>query len=1243
MLRDLGVDPAGSADSLEGSVLAGYRVAHRHAEGGMGTVYRAVEIATGRDVALKVLRSSGARRRGLERERAALARLADARVVRYLGEGRTPDGRPFLAFDWLEGEDLQSRLGRGRLDVGETVRLAIDVATGLGAAHSAGIVHRDVKPANVMIAPDGRATLLDFGIAQAAGRERPSTLGTALYLAPELIGRRRVVDARADVYALGCVMFECLTGAAPFAADGVAQTLLRGMLETAPRLSLLRPEVPAWIDRLVASMLSKQPDERPRDGSTVAVLLDRGETGAVASSAVGRPSATQSGSYAFALLRVGGGGTDETTDLEHESERIAPVVVSTCREFGISLDSPLADVLLMTALDADPRDQLRRLLGASVRMVGRVPDVRIAVVTGGADAIERGRALLERAPPGAAYADDDSRRLAPAGSASFVAVGRPPGEPLLRLEPAVAPVASSLVGRDAVIARLGAALTAREPAFAILLGDGGIGKTAVVDQLRRAWGDVPGSSFGGRIHLAAAPYHGLYEWVRSFVAPTGELDEATLRAELGRRLGRRAAMRSAQLARLLALPTADRPGEGPGPQGSREALEVAVVDCMCAVLAGAPLFVDDAQWLDADSVATLLRLLARQGRPPVLLAARPELAARFPELVARATTVERLLPLDAGASAALLARVLPALDPTSAASVVRDAEGHPLVLLELGRAIAADGDGRPPATAVGLVQSRLRRLGAAAREVLAVSSVLGGVVSRDRLAVFASGAVDAPIAELVASGVLVAAPTDPTALHFATALVEEAAYGLLDEAERVALHTAVARELGSAAGTEPALLLHHAERSGDAALVTLAHVIGAEHAALRFDFDAALSCARAGVSSGADDEQLGRLRLCEAEALLMAERYAEAEFRAREAAELLRAGSLGWVRSVWVRSKATNRRLDPAGAMAIFDELVACEVDDGEARVLELRTLLVIAATLILIGLADEGEARSAVVERMASATTLTDGLEADLGLLRARRAHARGEWCRYLEELERAERLQERSGDLPSAVLGRINRAHGLFELGAYADAIELGRTAVAEAEELELGYALGYGRFLLGVFLRRAGEPVAARVELARALDGSDEDPRLTGEVALELALDALDRGDLVEAEREVERSLALLERSPANLSPACAVSSMVRLRRGDVEGALSWAERARSTAAPLGAMVEDLSIVRLALLEACAASGDPRGAELAREAMTELDDRAERVGGGELTGLFRARPDNRLLCEAARALGWDDRDRS
>ena len=250
--------------------------------GGMGIVFQARDRRDGSFVALKVLTLEGSQNATrFLREAEVLAQLSHPAIVRYVAHGGGPGGAtPYIAMQWLEGEDLSQRLLRGPLAVDEAITLVGRVAEAAGAAHARGFVHRDLKPGNIFLEggdPD-RVKLLDFGLARELAPPTALTaagivVGTVGYLSPEQ-ARGSSVDARSDVFAMGCILFECLTGGPAFSGVHVVATLAKLLVEEAPRVRSLRRDVPGALDSLVARMLEKKPDARPSDGLAVASALE---------------------------------------------------------------------------------------------------------------------------------------------------------------------------------------------------------------------------------------------------------------------------------------------------------------------------------------------------------------------------------------------------------------------------------------------------------------------------------------------------------------------------------------------------------------------------------------------------------------------------------------------------------------------------------------------------------------------------------------------------------------------------------------------------------------------------------------------------------------------------------------------------------------------------------------------------------------------------------------------------------
>jgi non-specific serine/threonine protein kinase len=289
----------------EGDILDGrFELGRVAASGGMGVVFRGVDRKTGALVAVKTLRGTeGAER--FRREVRVLSGLQHPGIVSYLGHGQSRD-ELYLVMEWLEGEDLGSRLAAVEVSVDEAVGVGLQLASALAAAHAQGIIHRDLKPSNVFLCDWrlDRVKLLDYGIARLVGAssltDTGSVVGTPAYMPPEQARGDRSLDARADVYALGALLFHCLTGRPPFESETLEGLLASVMQRPAPRLAE-RLAVTHALDDLMSRMLDKDPRRRPPDGEAVLREL----------SALGRGA--ELALSATAVASFPGGGAPQTT------------------------------------------------------------------------------------------------------------------------------------------------------------------------------------------------------------------------------------------------------------------------------------------------------------------------------------------------------------------------------------------------------------------------------------------------------------------------------------------------------------------------------------------------------------------------------------------------------------------------------------------------------------------------------------------------------------------------------------------------------------------------------------------------------------------------------------------------------------------------------------------------------------------------------------------------------------------
>jgi serine/threonine protein kinase len=280
-------------DLLLGTTIGAYRVARLLGIGGMGRVYKGVHPQIGSRVAIKVLSRECSDRRDLVdrffAEAKAVNFIRHESIVNVLDLATLPDGRPYIVMEYLDGSPLAAIIDQAQrrgapLPLGGIARLVAEVLDALGAAHGKGIVHRDLKPDNIYITPAGRPKVLDFGIAKlqpelgGSSTHTGSLLGTPHYMSPEQAAGRSV-DLRADLYAIGVILFECATGQKPFVADALFDLLRKHVEAPPPSPRALRRDMPEGMEHVILTALAKQPEHRFASAHAMSMALQHATSG----------------------------------------------------------------------------------------------------------------------------------------------------------------------------------------------------------------------------------------------------------------------------------------------------------------------------------------------------------------------------------------------------------------------------------------------------------------------------------------------------------------------------------------------------------------------------------------------------------------------------------------------------------------------------------------------------------------------------------------------------------------------------------------------------------------------------------------------------------------------------------------------------------------------------------------------------------------------------------------------------
>jgi tetratricopeptide (TPR) repeat protein len=1223
--------------------------------GGMGQVYLAQDELSGEPVAVKVLIHSGSEDlQRFAREAQALALMRVPGVVRYIAHGATDTGEPYLAMEWLAGETLSERLNRKPLTVAESAELVKRVATTLSGLHQLGVVHRDIKPSNLMLVGGAieRVMLLDFGVARIGGELQLTVagaiLGTPGYMAPEQARGQLRIDAHADIFALGCVLYKCLTGRAPFQAASVLAVLAKVLLEDPPRVRKLREDIPDALDSLVSRMLGKAPENRP-DAGAVAEELSWLAPLAAGPPSAGPPSVerltalTTSERKVMCLVLARSAADADVTRIHTPDQRQEAALRALAeRHHGklelIDARTPL--VVLSGALA--PTDLAVRAAHCALSMQALLGNAPVVLVTGRAELAESlpvgeliDRAVQMLPPPNAPTSgpgvviDEVTERLMGTRFVCTEAAGRRtlhmPAEDLTT-QPKLLGRTMPFVGRDREIGLLMSQLELclDEPAstYALVTGPSGMGKSRLRHELLsrvKARGEATTIWAGQADPISAGSAFGLLSKAvrRGLDIAEGEPIETRrdkLRTRVAQHRALDAARVSAFLGELVGAPFPDDEdvqlrAARRNPMLMNDQIRLAWEEFLHAECAALPVLIviEDLHWGDLPTVTMIDGALrALKDRPFMVLAfGRPEVHDLFPKLwEGRHGQKIALTALTRRASERLVRQALGAsAGDKRIAKLVERADGNAFYLEELIRAAMTDEDAALPETVLAMVQARLEALSLDARRVLRAASIFGQSFWQNGVAALVGAAEAASeLVQLEHREIIVRQGTGhrtgDVEYRFGHALVREAAYGMLTERDRRAGHALAGDWLDQTGDADPMGLAEHFDRGGEPVRAAKAYLRAAEQALCGSDLSAAIERAERGMAFGPAKETAGALRLVQAEAHLWRGELAHAEARGAEASELLPVGSARWFLTLTHVISACGK----LGAADRIDRWSGVVRDAAIAEgALGARTACLsrTANTMVFRGDYASADALLEAIEQPRSGADASDpDALAQLYQARAFRSVLVGDSEASLRNFKDVLAAFEHAGDRRNACSARVNLACLLVELGDYPGAETLLRAALAAAEQMQLHEPVAAIQNNLGHALAYAGKLDEARVVEGAALEATLRMgiPRMTGSALTYLAKIALFAGDFTTAEREARAAADALEIAPPLRPLSVAVLAQALLGLGRADEAREAACEAHSAIETLGGVEEGESLIRLTYAEALAAAGREAEAEKA-----------------------------------------------
>ena len=1276
-----------------GDVVANrFRIEEIAGVGGMGTVYRASDLVAGGSVALKTLAGIGERDAArFAREAAVLAELVHPGIVRYIAHGMTAEHEHYIAMEWLEGETLHDRLVRGRIAIDEALGLGRAIAEALAAAHARGVIHRDIKPMNLFLRDRELAhvKILDFGIArhvhQAGFLTHTGTvIGTPGYMAPEQVRGETAIDARTDVFSLGCVLYRCLTGTAAFGGDQSLAVLAKILVEEVAPPSTLEPTIPPAVDAFVLAMLAKQPADRPANARVVADELAR---------------------LADATMRDRAGTVERVAA---SSDTAYAATLSTGRSWGAVTvaEQRLVSIVLMipaTESTADEPARITAIASAYGGRLERIGDGSNLVLFGHADVapdhaaraarcalalrdsfasatyvVASGRVALDKQPvgdvidraaraggepaPGQVIVDDATAHLL---DERFVINERDDRRYLRGLRDASEPARtllgrrSPLVGRDRELATL-EALWAESAddgiAHAVLVtAPPGGGKSRVRHELVRRvlQRDEHAELLMGRGDSlrAGSPFSMIADAVRR-AAGVREGDALPAQREaLVARVGRHVAADDVEriahmLGELAGVPFPTEASEAlraarSDPQAMGDLMKRAWVEWLDAECRHHPvlLVLEDLHWGDRptiDLVDAALRELATQ-RFMVVALARPEIHDVFPKLWANRDLQELRLPQLARKAAERLVRdVLGAgVDQATIVRVVDRAAGNAFFLEELIRAVAEGRGESLPDSVLSMLQLRLDALGGELKRVLRAASVFGEVFWRGGVAALLGTDTRSELDALVERELIFIARQPQasrmpgeTEYAFRHDLVREAAYATMSASDRTRAHRVAGEWLVAHGYGDAIALASHFSLGDEPQRAAELFARAAEQAIAANDAEAVFEHARRGLACNPTGDVASRLQCAIAEAHNWRGEHATAIDIALAARANVARGSRLFFYATDEAFYGAGRGGEIARAVGFVHDLTATVAEPG-AEIAQLRSVARAAIVMLRFGPPGVGAALSMRAEELAQRVTLDPATEQRLRTIRALRARSEGDAVRAIAEHEAGMRTSELSHNLRELAFNHLSLGGVYGDLGAPELALPILEKGLELAERIGATTVTPLLTFACGLACLEMGNAAAAREWGERAVRlASGSDRAAEGIARWVIGRAAHAAGDLDTAERELGWCIDNLTGYGQFRGFAFATLVRVDLERGRVAAAREHAAQAIALMREDTGFEDGETLIRLSEIEALEACAEHAAARTATTvAIARLEQRAAKIQEPWRTR-FLAKPDNRAL---------------